>query len=206
MGFTALIIKMLKEIKESEIIFISGPAGTGKTFVCLKAALELIKDPEVSINKILISKPIVEAAEELGFLPGDIDMKIDPYMHSFIQNFEKLIGEENTKKLFAAGIIKSIPLAYMRGETFTNTIAILDEAQNTTLLGLKLFITRKDENSKMVIMGDIDQVDLDIKYGSKNALEDAFSRFKGINKVSFIQFDKNDIVRSKILSEILSRY
>jgi len=197
---------LLNKIKSNEIIFVSGPAGTGKTMVAIKAALELLKSKNCPIDKILISKPIVEAAEEIGFLPGNIEMKIDPYMNSYHQNFNKLIGEGSTKKLMDSGVIKSVPLAYMRGETFTDTIAILDEAQNTTFLGLKLFLTRKDENSKLIIIGDMDQVDLKLKYGEINALEDAFKRFKGISNISFIEFTEEDIVRSTILIEILKRY
>ncbi len=199
--------ELIKKIHDNEIIFISGPAGTGKTFIALKAAIEvLINDKDDIINQILITKPIVEAGESIGFLPGKVDEKIDPYMHSFESNFKKLIGGAATKSLFENEIVKSVPLAYMRGATFHKSIAILDEAQNTTKTGLKLFLSRKGEGSKLIVIGDIDQTDLKLKHDEENALQDAFSRFQNINKLAFMEFTEDDIVRSSILIELMKRY
>lgn len=199
--------ELIKKIHENEIIFIAGPAGTGKTFIALKAAIEvLISEKNTEINQILITKPIVEAGESIGFLPGKVDEKIDPYMHSFESNVKKLIGGNLTKLMIESGIVKSVPLAYMRGATFHKSIAILDEAQNTTKTGLKLFLSRKGEGSKLIIIGDIDQTDLKLKYDEKNALQDAFLRFQGIKKLAFMEFTEDDIVRSSILIELMKRY
>jgi len=199
--------ELIKKIHENEIIFIAGPAGTGKTFIALKAAIEvLINAGNETIKQILITKPIVEAGESIGFLPGKVDEKIDPYMHSFESNFKKLIGNTYTKALFENDVVKSVPLAYMRGATFHDSIAILDEAQNTTKTGLKLFLSRKGEGSKLIIIGDIDQTDLALRNGDVNALQDAFKRFKDIPKLAFMEFTEDDIVRSNILIELMKRY
>jgi len=172
----------------------------------MKGALELYRDNK--IDQILITKPIVEASESLGFLPGDVDSKIDPYMHSFYSNVKKLIPESDLKKLMVEPdpILKAVPLAYMRGSTFTNSCAILDEAQNTTIIGLKLFLSRIGDNSKLIIMGDVDQTDLKLKNGDKSGLEDAFTRFEGIKNIGFIRFSEEDIVRHTILIDLMKRY
>ena len=195
--------KMLNKISENEITFVSGPAGTGKTIIALKAALELVKKGKY--DKIVITKPIIEAIEELGFLPGDISSKVDPYLASFEGNLSKLVGVGLADKLLKTGVIKFVPLSYMRGNTI-DTIAILDEAQNTTISGLKLFLTRKGENSKMIVMGDVTQTDLNLRRGEKTALEDAVDRFRDIKGVSYMKFEIKDIMRSGILMEILKRY
>jgi len=199
-------IQLIKAINENDIIFVSGPAGVGKTIVAMKGALELYRDNK--IDQILITKPIVEASESLGFLPGDVDSKIDPYMHSFYSNVKKLIPESEVKKLMVEPdpILKAVPLAYMRGSTFTNSCAILDEAQNTTIIGLKLFLSRIGDNSKLIIMGDVDQTDLKLKNGDKSGLEDAFTRFEGIKNIGFIRFSEEDIVRHTILIDLMKRY
>jgi len=196
---------LINKIHDNEITFIAGPAGTGKTFIALKAALEVLKK-EKTIDYILITKPIVEAGESIGFLPGKVGEKIDPYMHSFESNFKKLIGTASTKALFENEVIKSVPLAYMRGATFQDSIAILDEAQNTTITGLKLFLSRKGEGSKLIVIGDIDQTDLRLRDNDKNALQDAFVRFQGLKGVAFMEFTEDDIVRSTILIELMKRY
>lgn len=200
--------ELIRKIHENEIIFIAGPAGTGKTYIALKGAIEVLMNhkSDDDINQILITKPIVEAGESIGFLPGKVDEKIDPYMHSFESNFKKLIGGTVTKALFENDIVKSVPLAYMRGATFHKSIAILDEAQNTTKTGLKLFLSRKGEGSKLIIIGDIDQTDLALRSGDVNALDDAFQRFQNIPKIAFMEFTEDDIVRSSILIELMKRY
>lgn len=200
--------QLMHKIHENSVTFAAGVAGCGKTFIALKAALEILKNQEkYGINKILITKPIIEAGgESIGFLPGDISEKVQPYMHSFESNFNKLIGKFHTKLLFENGIVKVVPLPYMRGETFDNCIVILDEAQNTTVTGLKLFLSRIGEKAKLLVLGDVDQTDLKLKNGEKSGLEDAFDRFKGIKGISFVSFDESDIVRSSILIEIMKKY
>ena len=200
--------QLINKVHENQITFSSGPAGCGKTFIALKAALEIVKNNQkYNIHKILITKPIVEAGgESLGFLPGDVSEKTEVYMHSFYSNFNKLIGKVHTKNLVENSIIKSVPLPYMRGETFDNCIVILDEAQNTTVTGLKLFLSRIGENAKLIILGDIDQTDLKFRNGDKSGLEDAFQRFENLKGVAFSTFDENDIVRSSILIELMKKY
>jgi phosphate starvation-inducible PhoH-like protein len=198
--------KLIQSIHTNQITFISGPAGVGKTYIALKAAIEVLKEDSNPIDKIMLTKPIVEAGEEnIGFLPGDQEDKVAPYMHSFYANFEKLIGKHFTNVLRENNILQHVPLAYLRGDTF-DKIAVLDEAQNTTVSGMKLFISRMGDNAKIIILGDADQTDLKLKNGQKSGLEDAFERFKGIKNVGFIEFTEDDIVRSKLLIEIMKRY
>lgn len=199
--------ELMKKIHENEIIFVKGSAGTGKTFISLKAALECLYNQTDIYKKILITKPIIEAGgESLGFLPGDIDSKIDPYMHSFESNFKDLIGPIQFKALMEHEIIKTVPLPYMRGNTFKNCIAILDEAQNTTPKGMKLFISRKGHTAKLIILGDTDQSDLDLRRGEISGLKDAFNRFKDIPKIGFVEFTEDDIVRDDLLIHVMKRY
>lgn len=196
--------KLVRRIKENKVIFIKGVAGTGKTFSALKASLEILKnDPD--INELLITKPIVEAGKSIGFLPGDIQSKISPYMSSFYSNIQKLVGENVAKFLKEKEFVKEKILNYVRGETFDNCVAMLDEAQNLSINELKLFISRLGENSKMIIMGDTDQVDIELR-GKKSGLEDAFERFKGVKGIAFHEFDEDDIVRSEMLIQIMKRY
>lgn len=201
--------KLVNKIRENKITFIQGPAGTGKTYAALKAALEVLmdqKEPNDETNMIFLSKPIAEAGdEEIGFLPGDKDQKTAPYFSSFYSNMEKLIGRANTKNVKNKFVEEKI-IAYERGSTFDNCVAILDEAQNLTVNGLKLYISRLGENAKMIIMGDTDQVDIKLRGNTKSGLEDAFNRFKGIKDVSFHEFEEDDIVRSEILKSIMKRY
>ncbi len=198
--------ELMKAIHGNDIIFVSGAAGVGKTLISLKGALELIKDPNNPIDKIIISKPIVEAGENIGFLPGTLEEKIEPYLQSFQGNLKQLIGGESTRQLLTSKTIEAMPLAYLRGVTFRNSVAILDEAQNTTMIGLKLFISRIGDNSKIIIMGDMDQTDLDLRRNEKSGLEDAFERFQGVPGVAFVQFTEDDIVRHSILIELMKRY
>lgn len=198
--------KLINRIRENKVVFVKGPAGSGKTYIALKAALQLMKSQE-EYNNLFISKPIQEAGDEsLGYLPGNEKEKISPYLSSFISNIEKLIGKEATNNLQRNEFIQEKILAYERGSTFDNCIAIMDEAQNLTVNGLKLYISRLGENSKMIIMGDTDQIDIDLKAGEKSGLEDAFERFDGIDNIAFHEFNEDDIVRSGILVEIMKRY
>lgn len=196
---------LCKTIVENQITFVAGAAGTGKTLLSLKTALELLKEDN-EYNKILLTKPIIEAGEAIGFLPGDIESKTDPYMGSFIGNFSKLIGKARTQELLSSEVLVSAPLAYLRGETFENSIAIIDEAQNTTKSGLKLWLSRKGESSKLIVIGDTRQTDLYLRRGQKSGLADAFHRFQGVPGVGFVEFTEDEIVRSDILIELMKRY
>lgn len=199
--------EFMKAIHDNHIVFVSGSAGVGKTFCALKAALELLKNPNNPIDKIQITKPIVEAGQEnIGFLPGDVNEKMNPYLQSFYGNLKQLIGGESAAMLVNQKVIDAVPLAYMRGDTFRNSVAILDEAQNTTITGLKLFISRIGENSKLIIMGDMDQTDLKLKNFEISGLEDAFDRFEGLPGVGFVKFSEDDIVRHSILIGLMKRY
>lgn len=194
-------------IKDNKIVFIKGAAGTGKTFTVIKTTLEcMLEQPEV-YRQILITKPIIEAGgESLGFLPGGIDSKIDPYMHSFESTFKKIITPGNYKAMLDSNLIKTVPLPFMRGETFQNCIAIFDEAQNTTKLGLKLFLTRAGEDSKLIVLGDIDQPDIVFKNGEISGLEHAYARLQDTKDIGFFEFGVEDIVRSQILKDIIKKY
>jgi phosphate starvation-inducible PhoH-like protein len=198
--------ELLKAIHENQIVFVKGAAGTGKTLIALKAAVEIIKKDTNSINTILLTKPIVEAGESIGFLPGGIHEKTDPYMESFISNMGLIIGKASTKNFLDNKVMESNPLPFMRGDTFRNSIAILDEAQNTTITGLKLFLSRVGGDSKLVIIGDSDQTDLILKGDAEHGLSDAFKRFKGLDGVAFVEFTEDDIVRSEILKHLMKRY
>lgn len=198
--------KLAKTIKDNKIIFIHGPAGSGKTFATLRIALEILKN-NATINEILITKPIIEAGNEnIGFLKGVLEEKTAPYMDSFYSTIEKLIGKETTRMLKLKEYVKEKPISYMRGSTFDNSVCIIDEAQNTTKTGLKLIISRLGQNSKMIIMGDTDQVDIKLKEGEKTGLQDAFIRFQGVKGVGFHEFTEDDIVRNSILIDIMKRY
>lgn len=197
---------LVKLIHENQIVFVKGAAGTGKTLISLKAAIEALQDPTNEINKITITKPIVEAGESIGFLPGDADEKTQPYMRSFIDNVQELVGKESARNMVSSGIIEGVPLSYIRGNTLRRAVSILDEAQNTTPAAMKLFVSRIGHNSKMIIIGDTDQTDLFLRSGEKHGLADAFDRFQGVKGVGFFEFTEDDIVRSEILIELMKRY
>jgi len=197
--------KLIQKIKNNNITFVSGPAGVGKTLIALKAAMDAMKNNE-KITRLIFTKPIVEADESMGFLPGDMSEKIAPYMSSYYSNMEKLIGSSPTQWMITNKIIQEEPLNFMRGNTYDDAIMILDEAQNTTIKGLKLFISRLGENSKMIVMGDADQTDLKLKGNEKSGLQDAFERFQGLQGVTTHEFEEKDIVRNSILIEVMKRY
>ena len=201
--------KLVRKILDNKITFIKGAAGTGKTFSSLKAALEVLMDrkqPNNETTKLYLTKPIVEAGDEnMGFLPGDKNDKTAPYFSSFYSNLEKLIGVESTKRMREKYINEKV-IAYERGATFDNCVAILDESQNLTIAGLKLYISRLGENAKMIILGDTDQVDLKVLKNRTSGLQDAFERFKGIEGIAYHEFSEDDIVRSEILKAIMKRY
>lgn len=203
-------------IKKNRITFVTGAPGTGKTFVSLKTALELIKDESSEIGDILLTTPIIEVSpKSIGALPGDLEEKINHYFGHFYDNIEKIIDKKTMTFLKSSGIISDKIVNFIRGNTFgkldengnpIGTFCILDEAQNLTKMELKTYISRLGEKSKMVILGDIEQCDLKLKDGELNALSDAINRFKDIEGVGLIEFDEDDIVRDKFLIEIMKRY
>lgn len=193
--------KYLNQIEKNEITFCYGPAGTSKTFTACFAGLKLLK--EKKIKQIILCKPIQEAGEKLGFLPGDKDEKVDPYMKSYKSNIEKIIGHEQTKLLFDKNIIKFEPLAYMRGDTFDDSLMILDEAQNATFKQLMLFVTRMGRDSKVIVTGDVSQADI---AASRVSLPDFINLIENVKGVGTHIFGEKDIVRAKILQDIVNRY
>ena len=194
--------KYLYELMNNEIVFGVGPAGTGKTFIAVLYACSLLKKQQV--KKIVLVRPVVEAGEKLGFLPGDLKEKIDPYLIPLYDSLEDCFGKENVEKMIEKGIIEIAPLAYMRGRTLDNSVIILDEAQNTTLQQMKMFLTRLGFNSKMIITGDVTQIDLVNK--NQSGLVEALSKLKGVNGIKFIDFEKNDVMRNPLVYKIIERY
>ncbi len=188
-------------VLQNDITFCYGPAGTSKTFTACYIALELLKAKE--ITKIILCKPIQEAGEKLGFLPGSIDEKVDPYMKSYKSNIEKIIGWNKTEQLFGDGIIEFQPLAYMRGDTYDNCLMILDEAQNASRKQLMLFITRMGKNTKVIVAGDVSQHDI---ARNRVSLPSFMDMLKGIKGIGTHIFGENDIVRAKILKDVVNRY
>jgi phosphate starvation-inducible PhoH-like protein len=194
-------INYVNTVLENDITFCYGPAGTSKTFTACYVALQLLE--EHKIKKIILCKPIQEAGEKLGFLPGTIDEKVDPYMKSYKSNIEKIIGFSKTEILFGKGIIEFQPLAYMRGDTFDDALMILDEAQNADYKQLMLFVTRMGKDSKVIVAGDVSQHDI---AKSKVSLPSFMEMLKGIKGIGIHIFGEKDIVRAKILQEVVNRY
>ena len=190
-------------IEKKDITFCTGPAGCGKTYLSVHYALKALGDKKTPYDGIVIVKPLVEAdGEKLGFLPGDVEEKTEPFMMSFYYNMEQLIGKQILGILRQEEIIKVIPMAYMRGLTLSNKIVILDETQNATPAQIKMFLTRLGENSKYIIAGDLEQTD---KRGV-NGLDDSIRRFAGIRGVGLSMFTPKDIVRHKLIGKLLARY
>lgn len=209
--------EMYDTIMENRITFISGCAGTGKTLVSLMAGLECIKNPDINISQIVMVKPIVEISSQrgLGALPGGLEDKTYLYFTSFYDNLVKIIGNETTKYLKDNEVIKDRVLNYLRGSTFgkytaegkpIGSFCILDESQNSTKTEMLTFISRMGEESKLVIMGDVDQIDLRLAQNEKSGLEDAIGRLKDLKGIGFIEFTEDDIVRDPFLIEIMKRY
>ena len=191
--------KYLETIDESTITFGIGPAGTGKTFLAVASAVKMYS--ENSIKKIVLTRPAVEAGERLGYLPGDLSQKIDPYLVPLFDSLEYFFGNETLQHLIEKRNIEIVPLAYMRGRTLNNACIILDEAQNATMSQIKMFLTRLGENSKMIITGDETQIDLHNKTFS--GLKKTRKTLSSIDEVSVLEFENADIVRNKIVSKIL---
>lgn len=194
--------KYMDCIDNSSVVFVTGSAGTGKTYLATAYAVNLLKKNK--ITKLIITRPAVEAGEKLGFLPGDLKEKVDPYLIPIYDALNSFLGKENVEKLVEKGVIEIAPLAYMRGRTLDNAFIILDEAQNTTTNQMKMFITRLGFKSKMVITGDITQIDL--PQHAKSGLVEATEILKGIDGISHIHFTKHDVMRHPLVSKIIERY
>ena len=191
--------KYLETIDNSTITFGVGPAGTGKTFLAVASAVKMYS--ENRIKKIVLTRPAVEAGERLGYLPGDLSQKIDPYLVPLFDSLEYFFGNETLQYLIEKRNIEIVPLAYMRGRTLNDACIILDEAQNATISQIKMFLTRLGENSKMIITGDETQIDLNNKTFS--GLKKTRKTLSSIEEVSVLEFENTDIVRNKIVSKIL---
>ncbi len=195
-------LKLLKEIFNKDVVFSIGPAGTGKTFLAVSHAVSMFVSGLV--DKIIISRPAVEAGEKLGFLPGDLKEKIDPYLRPIYDALDEVLSKEKVIKLIDNQKIEIAPIAYLRGRTLNNSYIILDEAQNTSSVQMKMFLTRLGENSKMVITGDLTQIDLPLKNNS--GLKDAANILKNLNDVSFVYLTDKDVVRHPIVKKIIKAY
>ncbi len=193
---------LIKAMQDHDMVFSLGPAGTGKTFLAVAYGVKLLR--ENKIKRIILVRPAVEAGESLGFLPGDLKEKVDPYLQPLYDALNLLLGPESVLKYMEKGIIEIAPLAYMRGRTLDDAMVILDEAQNTTKAQMKMFLTRMGFNSKMIINGDITQIDL--KYPSDSGLLEAISILKNIKEISIFELGLEDIVRHALVSKILKRY
>jgi len=194
--------KYVRALKEKQIIISSGPAGTGKTFLAVAVALTMLL--EKKIERIILSRPAVEAGERLGFLPGDMRDKVDPYLRPLYDSLYDLLDFEKIQKKIEIGDIEIAPLAFMRGRTLKNSFAILDEAQNATDTQIKMFLTRIGENSKIVINGDPTQVDLPNK--SYSGLKRSKKILEHLNEIEIIDFDHTDVVRHPLVSKIVKAY
>ncbi len=194
--------KYVRALKESEIIISTGPAGTGKTFLAVAIALTMLLDKK--IERIILSRPAVEAGERLGFLPGDMREKVDPYLRPLYDSLYDLLDFEKIQKKIEVGDIEIAPLAFMRGRTLKNSFAILDEAQNATDTQIKMFLTRIGENSKIVINGDPSQVDLPNK--SLSGLNRSKELLEHLKEISVVDFDHTDVVRNPLVSKIVKAY
>jgi len=192
----------VKSLKTSQIIMSLGPAGTGKTYLAVAAALSMLLEKKV--ERIILSRPAVEAGEKLGFLPGDMKDKIDPYLRPLYDSLYDLLDYEKIQKKLDSGEIEIAPLAFMRGRTLKNSFAILDEAQNATETQIKMFLTRIGENSKLVVNGDPSQIDLPNK--NQSGLAESQKILKEIKEISIINFDHKDVVRHPLVTKIVEAY
>jgi phosphate starvation-inducible PhoH-like protein len=194
--------KYVRALKESDIIISAGPAGTGKTYLAVAVALTMLL--EKKIERIILSRPAVEAGERLGFLPGDMKEKVDPYLRPLYDSLYDLLDYEKVQKRIEIGDIEIAPIAFMRGRTLKNSFAILDEAQNATDIQIKMFLTRIGENSKIVINGDPSQIDLSNK--SLSGLNRSKKLLGHLKEISVVDFDHSDVVRHPLVSKIVKAY
>ena len=195
--------RFVKMVKNNDLIFSIGPAGTGKTFLSVLLAVNYLKKGHVS--RIVITRPAVEAGESLGFLPGDLKEKIDPYLMPIYDALDSILGKEQKDKLIERGVIEVMPLAYMRGRTLDEAFIILDEAQNTTDKQMLMFLTRLGFNSKMIVNGDVTQIDLNMTR-NRSGLIIAAEKLQGLDNIAFIEFDNNDVIRNPLVKLIIERF
>ena len=189
-------------VKQHDVTFGIGPAGTGKTFLAVTLAVTALKRGQV--KRIILTRPAVEAGESLGFLPGDLKEKVDPYLRPVYDALYQILGKDQTTRLMEREIIEIAPLAYMRGRTLDDAFVILDEAQNTTIMQMKMFLTRLGFNSKMIVNGDMSQIDLPRRV--KSGLIDAMEKLKGIKAIDFVHFSASDVVRHPVVADIINAY
>ena len=189
-------------VKKKNLVFCCGPAGTGKTYLAVALAVSMLKTGQ--IEKIILSRPAVEAGERLGFLPGDLKEKIDPYLRPLYDALNDMLSFSEVLKKIENGMIEIAPLAFMRGRTLSNAFIILDESQNTTSIQMKMFLTRLGENSRMIVNGDLSQVDL--PSGTKSGLRESMNILKDIEDIGFIEFEEKDVVRNPLVSKIVGKY
>ena len=194
--------KYVEAIKNNTIVLGVGPAGTGKTYLAVAMAVTAFRAKE--INRIILTRPAVEAGEKLGFLPGDLQSKVDPYLRPLYDALFDMLGAENFQKHQERGDIEVAPLAYMRGRTLDDSFIILDEAQNTTTEQMKMFLTRLGFNSKMVVTGDITQIDL--PDGKRSGLKEAIKVLKNIEDIGVVRFNEKDVVRHRLVQDIIKAY
>jgi len=187
---------------KNDIVFVTGPAGTGKTFLSVVLAIKALK--EKIIRKIVITRPVVEAGEHLGFLPGDLEDKINPYLRPIYDSLEEIFPAKKIQQLIKNKTIEIVPLAYMRGRTLKDSYILLDEAQNTITSQIKMFLTRMGKNSKMIISGDITQIDLKSK--KESGFIDALKRLKNTKGIGIVEFQEKDVLRHSLVKKILSKY
>ncbi len=194
--------KYVDAMKDNDIVFGVGPAGTGKTYLAMAMAVKAFKNKEV--NRIILTRPAVEAGESLGFLPGDLQMKVDPYLRPLYDALFEIMGHENYTRYVEKGLIEVAPLAYMRGRTLDSSYVILDEAQNTTNEQMKMFLTRLGYGSKAIITGDITQIDL--PRGKSSGLKTVMKILKDVKGIEIVELDRNDIVRHPLVQRIIDAY
>ncbi len=192
----------LKRIFDHDVNFGLGPAGTGKTYLAVACAVAMLNEDQV--RKIVLVRPAVEAGERLGFLPGDLTQKVDPYLRPLYDALYEMLGAEKSMKLIEKNIIEIAPLAFMRGRTLSDAFIILDEAQNTTVEQMKMFLTRIGFGSKAVVTGDLSQIDL--PKGVKSGLKDAFHILKNLDGISYTKFESRDVVRHPLVQRIVEAY
>jgi len=194
--------KLVLAIKENDLVFALGPAGTGKTFISVAMAVKALKNKQV--RKIIITRPAVEAGENLGFLPGDLKEKIDPYLRPIYDALNDMVPIEKLKFYMEREVIEIAPLAYMRGRTLNNAFILLDEAQNTTPMQMKMFLTRMGPESKMIVTGDASQIDL--PGNQKSGLKEAVRILNGVKGIEMVELNEKDVVRHKLVRDIIEAY
>lgn len=195
-------IKLVEACNSEDLVFAIGPAGTGKTYVAVAMAVRALKDKKV--RKIILTRPAVEAGENLGFLPGDLNEKLAPYLQPLYDALRDMIPAEKLRQYTENGTIQVAPLAYMRGRTLDNAFVILDEAQNTTKMQMKMFLTRMGKSAKFIVTGDITQIDLPRSQGS--GLQDAMKILDKVKGIGFVYFNEKDVVRHELVRKILNSY